>query len=124
LASGYADRPLHLIGPALFPDYIRLLKLLYAIVLPLVFAAALLAQLLAQSGNFGGAFGAAIAVAIQTAVHFGFWPAVIFAIRERQPQHKVNLWNPEMLPQLPATGAIKLSDTVASVVWFALVLGA
>ena len=36
LAPGYADRPLHLIGPALFPDYIRLLQVLYFIVLPIV----------------------------------------------------------------------------------------
>src|SRR4051794_38396607 len=37
LAAGYADRPLYLIGPALFPDYTRLLKLLVGIVVPIVF---------------------------------------------------------------------------------------
>lgn len=122
LAAGYTDRPLHLIGPSLFPDYIRLLKLLYAVVLPITFAAVLLAQLLAQ-GQFGGAIGATFGITISVAVHLGFWTTLIFALIERSPDYTHNAWNPDTLPQLPSTGAIKLSDTIGSGVWSAFIVG-
>src|SRR5262245_64492392 len=38
LAAGYADRPLHLIGPAFFLDYTRLLRALLVTVVPAVAA--------------------------------------------------------------------------------------
>jgi hypothetical protein len=124
LAAGYADRPLHLIGPKVFPDYIRLLKVLYAIVLPIVFGAVLLGQLLGKSGDIGGAFGATIAVTISVAAHFGFWTTLVFAMIERSPDYKATAWNPDTLPQVPVRGSIKLSDTIASVWWYAIVAGA
>jgi hypothetical protein len=124
LAAGYADRPLHLIGPAVFPDYIRLLKVLYVIVLPIVFAAILLGQLIGQPESVGGAIGSAFGAIIAVAAHLGFWTTLVFALIERSPQYKAVAWKPETLPQLPATGAIKLSDTVASVVWFVFLIGA
>jgi hypothetical protein len=123
LAAGFADRPLHLIGPAVFPDYIRLLKVLYVIVLPIVFAAVLLGQLIAQPDSIGGAFGATIGIGIAVAAHLGFWTTLVFALVERSPQYKATAWNPDTLPQLPSTGAIKLSDTIASAVWFVFVVG-
>jgi hypothetical protein len=122
LAAGYADRPLHLIGPALFPDYIRLLKVLYAVVLPIAFAAILLGQLLGQH-DFWGAFGSTIGAIISVAVHLGFWSTLVFALIERSPDYKHAAWNPDTLPQLPVGNTIKLSDTVAAIVWVAIVLG-
>jgi hypothetical protein len=123
LASGYADRPLHLIGPAVFPDYIRLLKVLYAVVLPIVFAAILLGQLLGRPDSIGGAIGSTIGLIIAVAAHFGFWTTLVFALIERSPQYRAVAWNPDTLPQVPAQGAIKLSDTVASGVWFVFIVG-
>jgi hypothetical protein len=125
LALGYADRPVHLIGPKVFPDYIRLLKVLYAIVLPIVFAAVILAQLLAGAPNgFWGAFGSAIGIIVSVAAHFGFWTTLVFALIERSPDYKATTWSLDSLPQVPAKGAIKLSDTVASAVWFVIWVGA
>lgn len=125
LALGFADRPVHLIGPKVFPDYIRLLKILYAIVLPIVFAAVVLSQLLAGAPNgFWGAFGASIGIIISVAAHFGFWTTLVFALIERSPDYKVTTWSVDTLPQVPAKGAIKLSDTVASAVWFVIWVGA
>jgi len=49
LAAGYADRPLYLIGPALFLDWWRLLKVLLAIVVPIAGAGVLLGRLLART---------------------------------------------------------------------------
>lgn len=122
LAAGYADRPLHLIGPALFPDYIRLLKVLYAIVLPIAFGGILLGQLLGQH-DFWGAFGSSIGAIISVAVHIGFWTTLVFALIERTPGYKHTAWNPDTLPQLPVGNTIKLSDTVAAIVWVLFVLG-
>ncbi|MEO8261598.1 MAG: permease prefix domain 1-containing protein [Pseudolysinimonas sp.] len=123
LAAGYADRPLHLVGPKVFPDYIRLLKVLYAIVLPIVFVAILLGQLLGQPDSFWGAFGSTIGAIITVAVHLGFWTTLVFALIERSPEYKATAWNPDTLPQLPTRGAIKLSDAVASGVWFVSIVG-
>jgi hypothetical protein len=122
LAAGYADRPLHLIGPALFPDYIRLLKVLYVIVLPIVFAAILLGQLLGEH-DFWGAFGSTIGAIVSVAAHIGFWTTLVFALIERSPDYKHTAWNPDTLPQLPVGNTIKLSDTVAAIVWVFVILG-
>ena len=123
LAAGYADRPLHLIGPKVFPDYIRLLKVMYAIVLPIVFAAILLGQLLSQPPSIGSAIGTTFAAIVSVAAHFGFWTTLVFALIERSPDYKGAAWNPDTLQPVPARGAIKLSDTVASGVWFAFIVG-
>lgn len=122
LAAGYADRPLHLIGPKVFPDYIRLLKVLYAIVLPISFAAILLGQLLSRN-DFWGSFGSTIAATITVAAHLGFWATLVFALIERSPDYKATTWSLDTLPQVPSKGAIKLSDTVAAAVWIAIVIG-
>jgi hypothetical protein len=121
LAAGYADRPLHLIGPALFPDYIRLLKVLYAVVLPIVFVAIVLGQLLGHQ-DFWGAFGSSIGAIVSVAAHLGFWTTLVFALIERSPDYTHAAWNPDTLPQPPQRGDVKLSDTVASAVWFATIV--
>lgn len=123
LAAGYADRPLHLIGPKVFPDYIRLLKVLYAVVLPITFGAILLATVLGKNGDVWGAFGSTIGATITVAAHFGFWTTLVFALIERSPDYKATAWNPDTLPQVPVRGDIKLSDTVAGIVWYLAVLG-
>ncbi|CAN5588424.1 permease prefix domain 1-containing protein [soil metagenome] len=128
LALGYTDRPLHLIGPAVFPDYIRLLKVLYAIVLPIAFAGIVLGQLLGKvdsftTANFGPVIGSTFAAIITVAVHFGFWTTLVFALIERSPQYRPTAWNPDTLPTVPLKGSIKLSEFLAGVVWFVLSIG-
>lgn len=123
LAAGYADRPLHLIGPKVFPDYIRLLKVLYAVVLPTTFGGILLATVLGKNGDVWGAFGSTIGATITVAAHLGFWTTLVFALIERSPDYKATTWNPDSLPQVPLRGDIKLSDTIAGIVWYLAVLG-
>jgi hypothetical protein len=125
LAWGYADRPLHLIGPALFPDYIRLLRVLFFIVLPIVVVVVFLSLLLAKSldgESLAGAFGPIWPTAIGVAVHMGFWTTLIFAILERTtPQGRpLTKWDPSSLPQLPVAGTIKTIDTGATLVWLTI----
>ena len=125
LAWGYADRPLHLIGPALFPDYIRLLRVLYFVVLPIVVVVVFLSLLLAKSldgESLAGAFGAIWPTAIGVAVHLGFWTTLVFAVLERTtPQGRpLTKWDPSTLPQLPVAGTIKTIDTGAALVWLTI----
>ncbi len=125
LAWGYADRPLHLIGPALFPDYIRLLRVLYFIVLPIVVVVVFLSLLLAKSldgESLAGAFGPIWPTAISVAVHFGFWTTLVFAVLERTtPQGRpLTKWDPASLPQVPVAGTIKTIDTGATLVWLTI----
>jgi hypothetical protein len=129
LAWGYADRPLHLIGPALFPDYIRLLRLLYFVVLPIVVVVVFLSLLLAKSlegESLWEAVGAIWAVAFGIAVHMGFWTTLVFAVLERtQPKSRpITTWDPSLLPQIPVKGTIRALDTGAALVWLTLYVAA
>src|SRR5688500_13664214 len=60
LAGQYAERPAWLIGPKYYYDWMRLLKLLFAIVLPIAFAALFIINFIA--GGVGQAFGATFGI--------------------------------------------------------------
>ncbi|MER7798222.1 permease prefix domain 1-containing protein [Microbacterium sp. NPDC096154] len=100
LAAGYADRPLHLIGPRYFSDWKRLLVLLLWIVVPIgAFAGVLGAGLRGDAP--GGWVGAGIASALTAGVHVFFWVTLAFALVERfgAPKGKeLGVWSVDMLP--------------------------
>lgn len=126
LAAGYADRPSQLIGPALYFDYVRLLKVLYIIVLPIVAIAVAVAMTIAEDG-IGEIIGKTVSITIGTAVHFGFWPTLVFAILERAtPAQRKGWtgWTLDSLPQLPAKKQVGISDLVATVVMSLFFVGA
>lgn len=128
LAAGYADRPLVLIGPELFPSYIRLLKLLYAIVLPCAAGGITLALLLSKPESVGAVMGPLWATIIGVTVHLGFWVTLVFALLERSPKDKgksevMGAWTPESLPELPQRGEVKLSDALGPAVFLITMLG-
>jgi hypothetical protein len=125
LAAGYSGRPLWLIGPDLFIDYVRLLKLLAIIVLPIVAIAIFVVN--ALSGvPIGGVIGGTIGSVIGTAVHLGFWTTFVFVLVERTGTAKPggkDSWvpfDPDHLAPVPvnATGR---SDLIASLVFLLLV---
>lgn len=127
LAAGYADRPSFLIGPKYYFDYVRLLKVLYVIVLPIASAAILILRVLAGDG-IGEVIGATIPAALGIAVHLGFWTTLVFAILERTNTVKaepLTPFVPDTLPQLPdkKSGA-GIGDAIASVVFLLLFAGA
>jgi hypothetical protein len=53
LAAGYAERPLHLIGPELFLDYTRLLRTLLVTIVPIVAAVVGLVQAVGEARSGG-----------------------------------------------------------------------
>jgi hypothetical protein len=121
LAAGYADRPLHLIGPRYYLEWWRLLKLLLAIVVPLAAFGIALGQTLAGT-PIGGIIGSTIGGAITVAVHLAFWTALVFALVERSDEARTAIapWTVDRLrAETPYTGA-RFVDMIVSVVFLAI----
>ena len=85
LAAGYADRPLHLIGPALFLDYRRLLTTLLATVVPHRRRRGRARQCLRRRPA-GPPVVDALGAGVTTALHIAFWTTLAFAVLERMPE--------------------------------------
>lgn len=121
LAAGYADRPLHLIGPRYYLEWWRLLKLLLAIVVPLAAFGIALGQTLAGA-PIGAIIGTTIGGSITVAVHLAFWTALVFALVERSDDARTAIapWTVDRLPaDTPYTGA-RFVDMIVSVVFLAV----
>lgn len=124
VASSYVDRPLQLIGPRYFPMWWRLLKLLFAIVLPIGAAGVLLGQLIAGT-HIGPAIGTTVVTAIQIAVNLGFWTTLVFAILERTTaDHDLTLsWTVDQLPELPSPPEQHRSNRLSELIGSLIFLG-
>ncbi len=121
LAAGYADRPLHLIGPRYYLEWWRLLKLLTAIVVPCAAFGVALGQTLAGA-NIGAVIGSTIGVSLSVAVHLAFWTTLVFVLVERSDQATAPFtrWTVDRLPaETPYTGA-RFADMIVSVVFLAV----
>ncbi len=82
LAASYANRPLHLIGPRLYVQWVNLLRLLLLIVLPFVAGGVILAKLI-DDAPVGEIAVQTLGVLIGTVVHLCFWVTVVFAVLDR-----------------------------------------
>jgi hypothetical protein len=123
LAAEYSSRPLQLIGPAIYPDYVRLLGVLLAVVLPLTAVGVTLGNLLAH-GDPGRTAANAVTTTLSVFVQLCFWVTAVFAVLERTGNGKpLTRWQPEQLHDVPAHGQPRLGDTVASVVLSLAVVG-
>lgn len=128
LAAQYADRPLALIGPELYPTYVRLLTVLLSAVLPMVTAVSAVLDVLDGQGAaevIGGAVGAVISVGAQMVA----WLTVVFALVERSGKRSGTVgrvWTPDDLPERRApkergvaayTGMAWHALLIALIVW-------
>ena len=104
LAASYADRPLHLVGPAVYLDYRRVLAILLSSVVPLIFVAVGVASF--QGGAvLAGALSAAANAALLVTMHLLIWTTVVFVIVDRtfaRMGRRASSWDPATLPDLPA----------------------
>lgn len=132
LAREYGGRPNHLIGPAYFPAWVRLVKLLLAVVVPLAALGTVLAHAFGTDAGVGAIVGEAAGTAFQVAVHIVFWTAVVFAVVERyggaaERDKIVDTWSPDELGD-PAGRARRMSvsemigEVVLTVILIALVV--
>jgi hypothetical protein len=125
LAARYAERPLHLIGPAFYLDYVRLLKALLITVVPVV-AVAVGVLRGVNDRTVGAMIGGIIGAGITTAVHIAFWTTVLFVVLERIPGFRVPTrdWTVDQLPEPVSRRARHgdlIAETVAVVVFLAFV---
>lgn len=126
LAAGYADRPPVLIGPDLYPTYLRLLVVLLSTVLPVV-TAVLVGIDLFDGKGLGSAIGTGISTVLTVGAQMIAWVTVVFAIVERSRHHdgvvgSTDKWTPDDLPE-PRRQNKRGASACASAVWNALLLG-
>lgn len=121
LASGYTGRPGYLIGPDHFFVYRRLLAVLLVTVVPIVLAVTAVAQFISGS-DIAEVFAQLVGVGISLIVHIVFWTTVVFYFIDRSDEDTGTEWSLSMLPSLPSAGSIKLSDTIASVVFLVITI--
>ena len=123
VAAKYGGYPRHLIGPAYYGEWERLVKTLLAIVPAAVGGALILAQALAgldPTDMIGSALGAAFTVAVQLT----FWVTVVFAVMERKGTLvAARTWSPEDLPAA-ADHRISLTETALGVAGLTLLIWA
>lgn len=103
LAAGLADRPLQLIGARYYLTWLRLLRLLLAIVPACIAAAAALGA--AVSGEGAGIVVAeALSAGITGALHVFFWTTLACALAERSGAKAAPDWSVDRLPPMRAQG--------------------
>lgn len=122
LASGFADRPLHLIGPRFYLVWLRLFKVLIWS-LPAVTAVAGGIGHAVVGASIGTVIAEAIVLAINVALHTAFWLTLTFVVIERSGADAPKLWNVDMLPETTDkdTG---WADAIASLIFLVLAAGA
>ena len=131
LASEYAGRPLHLIGPELYLVWRHLLVRLAAIVVPIVLVIQIAAQLYAEA-SYVDAMIAGIGTAIMVGIQLAFWVTVVFAFIERADAARdardeitgaTGRWTVDMLPE-PAADRMGVGETVGEVLTTLITIGA
>jgi hypothetical protein len=102
LAASYTDRPLALIGPDLYLDYVRVLTVLLSTVVPLWFLIHGVTTFVAGSTALVS-FGTALYGAIETGVTIAFVVTLVFAVVERTRVGRSRAaapWHPSRLPEV------------------------
>lgn len=127
LAREYGDRPRYLIGPGLYPGYVRLLRTLLGILLPLGLGAVLLERLLSGADGFGDTALAAVGTLFVTTVHVCFWVTLAYAAVERaRPADKreepLLAWDTKQLPEETPWRQVGLGETLFQVALLGLVI--
>jgi hypothetical protein len=123
LAAKHGGHAQHLIGPAYFGQWWRLLRLLLVTVLPTVGAIMLILQGL-TGNSVETTVTSTLNVVFQVGVQLVLWVTVAFAIMDRyaaEPAHPD--WTPDDLPE-PVEGSIGLGDMVLSITLLAALIWA
>lgn len=115
LAASYAERPLHLIGPAYFLVWKRLLTTLLTFV-PGILGIIVAGGELVDGEDFGTALVDGIGTAFEIALHLVVWTTLTFALVERYGKASdVPKWSLDDLPELPAASHLPLGETVGTI---------
>ncbi|WP_223588619.1 HAAS signaling domain-containing protein [Neobacillus bataviensis] len=137
LASGYRDRPMHLIGPRYFDVYMTLLKM----ILPIAAVISLISMIAEYFIGYGAEeavinvvlrlLGEGIWRIIEVGIQVIFWLTIVFAILERTDKGKdeqpltasLKKWTPDDLkniPNIPKKKAISKFEVFGGLMWTAI----
>lgn len=125
LAAHYANTPGYLIGPEVYADYIRLLKVLLAIVPTVVGVVAGVMHLVLPDATLGGVIGKLVSSWWLAAIQVAFWTTFAYAMVERYGDPAARSarrrWSVDRLDDLVPAREFSLVETVASIGFFALI---
>lgn len=127
LAATYTGRELHLIGPAVYPLWRRVLVLLLSFVPAIVAFVTMLATVIDGERNPFVVVGEGLGAALMTAVQVAFWVTLGFAVAERSEQARPGLegmerglaWTPDRLPPA-AERDVPRSESIVGLVFASL----
>lgn len=128
MAAGYSGRPLHLIGPAIYPNYLRVVKALLLALVPLIAAITVITRIVDGSGA-GAIVGQTVWTSFNVAVHIVFWVTLVWALIERYSteedarRHLGTTWSPDDLPEPPRATQFPVGETIASVLLLLAAIG-
>jgi hypothetical protein len=137
LASGYQDRPMHLIGPRYYDIYVNLMKMILPIAAAISMISLIANNIFTYDGEeavlnvFINMIGEGIWNLISTGIQVFFWLTLVFAIIERADTAKSQIplapsfkeWTPEDLkdiPYIPKEKAISKVEVFGSFLWTAI----
>ncbi|TQR05724.1 HAAS signaling domain-containing protein [Psychrobacillus soli] len=137
LASGYADRPMHLIGPRYFDMYVTLLKMIIPIVATLALIVVITENVLTYNGEEAilatilSIMGHGIWGMISSSIQTFFWITIVFAILERTDTSKDKSpltpnwkeWTPDELKSIPyikKEKKISKAEVFGNLLWIAI----
>lgn len=123
LAAGFADRPLHLIGPMYYLTWWRLLKLLLWIV-PLCAVGGVLIGKLIEGAPVGEIALTVWVVAISTIVHVGFWTTLVFVVLDRTGADATTEWSVDDLPEIAGDQGSGRGELITQLVLLGIAAGA
>lgn len=125
LAARYTGRSLALIGPAVYPEWRRVLGVIVPIVAPIAGIASGAAQYLLGEATLASSIIAGIGTAFMVGVQVAFWVTVVFAFLERTGQPvRGEPWTPDALPEVPTRASLGLAEVALSLVALGLAIGA
>lgn len=116
--------PRWLIGPRLYPDYVRVLRIVAVVVLPLVAALVALGSGLAGDNPLE-VLASVLSAAVGAAVQVAFWVTVVFAVLDRRGVVLGGgeaVWSPADLPAVPRT-RVGLGETIVGIAFQVLLIG-
>lgn len=137
LASGYKERPMHLIGPRFYDLYIDLLKLILPIAVLVSLIAVVITSIFTADGGatitetITAIVGNAISASVNAAIQVFFWLTIVFAIIERADHStshtpltsKYQEWTPDDLKEtihIPKEKKITNYQIAGSLIWTAI----
>ncbi|OIK08832.1 hypothetical protein BIV60_25490 [Bacillus sp. MUM 116] len=137
LASGYRDRPMHLIGPRYFDVYVTLLKMILPIATVISLISMIAEYFIGYSAEQAvinivlSLMGEGIWRIIEVGIQVFFWLTLVFAILERTDKGRdeqpltasLKKWTPDDLkniPNIPKKKAISKVEVFGSLLWTAI----